>query len=180
MPRSTPAMDRPRDPRRYLAALLLLAVVGYVLYRYVWVSEEERVRRMAHQGAEAVEEQSLLRCGNLVAQDYSDSNGFDKRTLLDAARRMFEHFIKIEAQIEEISFDQPPIETPGGESGEWQAAVRLRMSVKLYEEQGVAEIIDEDPQAQEFVLLRLVKRNRRWLLQRMEFENVNILGYEAY
>jgi len=174
---STPVTDRPRDPRRYIAGLLLLAVVGYVLYRYVWVSEEERVRRMVRQGAEAVEAQSLLRCADLVAQDYSDSNGFDKRTLLDAARRMFERFSKIEAQIEEITFDQPPAETAGEE---WQAAVRLRMSVKLYEEQGVAEIIDEDPRAKQFVLLRLVKRNRRWLLQRMEFENVNILGYEAY
>ena len=157
--------------------LVLVTVVGLVLYRYVWVSEEERVRRMIRKGAAAVEEQSVLRCADLVAPDYSDSNGFDKRTLVDAARRMFEQFSKIEAQIEELSFEQPPAE---GQPEEWQARVRLRMSVKLYEDRGVAEIIDEDPRAEEFVVLHLVKRNRRWLLQRMEFKNVDILDYGAY
>jgi hypothetical protein len=166
-----------RDPRRYLAGALLVALVGLVLYRYVWVSEEERVRRMVRKGATAVEERSVLRCANLVAQDYSDSNGFDKRTLVDAARRMFERFSKIEAEVEQLAFDSPPTEV---QPEEWQARVRLRMSVKLYEDRGVAEIIDEDPRAEEFVVLNLVKRNRRWLLQRMEFENVDILDYGAY
>lgn len=178
MVKSVAVPSRPRrDPRRYLAGVLLVAVVGLVLYRYVWVSEEERVRRMVGKGAKAVEEQSVLRCADLVAPDYSDSTGFDKRTLVDAARRMFERFGKIEAQIEQMSFDQPPAEGP---PDQWQARVRLRMSVKLYEDRGVAEIIDEDPRAEEFVVLHLVKRNRRWLLQRMEFENVDILDYSAY
>ena len=141
------APGRLRDPRRFVAGLILLAVVGFVLYRYVLVSEEKRVRRMVRKGAQAVEDQSVLRCADLVAQDYSDSNGFDKRMLVDAARRMFVRFGKIEAEIDELSFDQPPTELAEELSDEWQAQVRLRMSVKLYEERGVAEVIDEDPRA---------------------------------
>ena len=169
-----------RDPRRVVIGLLLLAVLGFVLYRYVFISEEERVRRMVRKGAAAVERESILRCADLVAQDYFDSSGFDKRTLVDAARRMFESFTKIEARIETLSFDDPPARRSGGEGGEWEARVRLRMSVKLHDERGVAELIDENPRAGQFVLLSLVKRNRRWLLKGMEFENIQILDYAVY
>lgn len=169
-----------RDPRRVVVGLLLLAVLGFVLYRYVFISEEDRVRRMVYRSAKAVEEESILRCADRVAQDYSDSSGFDKRTLVDAARRMFETFSKIEAQIETLSFDEPPKQLSGGEGDEWEARVRLRMSVKLHDERGVAELIDENSKAGQFVLLSLVKRNRRWLLKRMEFENVHVLDDAVY
>jgi len=177
---TTPALGSSRAPRRYVLGVLLLAVSGFVLYRYVLISEEERVRRMVDKGAEAVEEQSLRRCAGLVSRDYSDSNGFDRRTLLDAARRMFESFTKIEVQIADLSFDQPPVKVAGGESEEWRAQVRLRLSVKFYDERGVAELIDEDRRAKQFVLLSLIKRSGRWQLQKMEFENVDILNYGMY
>jgi len=158
---------------RFLPWLLLIVIAGYVLYRYVLISEEERVRRFVEKGTEAVEDRSLLRVGNLLATDYSDGFGLDRGGILSAAKNAFETFDSIQVEIREILFDQPPlkIQLPDGE--EKFARVRVRCRVILHQGEGVMEAIDDDPAQEQFVMLEVVKRNGRWLVRRIEFENVD-------
>lgn len=163
--------------RKGIPWIIILGVILFFLFRMVFIPEEERVRRMIVKGIEAVEDQSPLRCANLVAQDYADSRGFGKRELVDAARRLFENADRIEIQISEVIFEQKPIRDSSRDGEELVAQVRLRMKVIFHEQRGILELIRDDPRASEYVILNLVKRNRRWLLQQMEFENINWMQY---
>jgi hypothetical protein len=88
---------------------------------------------------------------------------------------VFQEFQAVDVEIEELNFDIPPRPVDVDEEPQMEAVVRVRMSVVLGNEEGRAEIIDEDPASGQFVLLALVKRKGRWQLQRMEFINVDIM-----
>ena len=166
---------RPDQWRKIIFTFLIIAAAGYVLFKYVLVSEQERARRMVYKGARAVEAQSVLRCSDLIAVTYADPAGLNKNSLVRAAARVFQEFQAVDVEIEELNFDIPPRPVEEIEEPQMEAVVRVRMSVVLGNEEGRAEIIDEDPASGQFVLLALVKRKGRWQLQRMEFINVDIM-----
>ena len=38
------------------------------------------------------------------------------------------------------------------------------------------KVIDEDPEKQNFVVIQVVKKKSRWLVQRIEFQNIDLLS----
>jgi hypothetical protein len=165
--------------RRLFTGGILVLVGGYLLFHYVLISEEERVRRAIHNGAEAVEARSIRRVSDLVAMSYADSYGMDKRMLVAAAERFFENFGRIEVEIEEIIFEEKPVEVESGSPPTLEAGVRVRASVVLYREQGSLEVIDEAPGKNQWIVVHLEKRRMGWQVNRFEFVNVDLPQIQA-
>jgi len=175
----TPRIPSRTTPlQRYFLWGLLLVIAGYILFHYVFISEQERVQRFVRKGAEVVADRSLLRVSDMISVDYSDPMGLDRRSVIDAARRLFESFNPIEVRVVEILFDQNPTEVASEEGqGEQVCRVRVRASVILHQEGGILEIIDDDPDLRHFVALDLVRRRRGWQVRRIEFQNLDLMRY---
>lgn len=159
--------------RRLLLLLIAAGVIAYLLSHYVFVSEQKRIERLLERAEIAVEDQSLFSCSRMVSDAYSDSRGFDRSMLLGAARQMFSRFEKIDVDRERTQFVHLPETTVEGRT--FEAIVRVYATVTLYTQDGGAALID--PSKKHSILLTLVKEKGRWLLKRMEFENVDLRRY---
>ena len=159
--------------RKIIPWLIVAGVILFVLFRYVWISEEVRVHRLIKRGVKATENRSVFQVGNLLASDYSDAMGFDRSTILGVARDLFQNFDKIEVEIKDIDFEQPP--EPSDNDQENIARVRIQCSVILHQSPSMMKVIDDDPALKQFVVIQVVKKNGRWLVQRIEFKNIDIV-----
>ncbi len=69
-----------------IVAAIVLAVAGWWLWKYVFISDETRVTRLISAMEQAVEKPNLVQLSDAIAADYSDGWGLDKQTVLGAVR----------------------------------------------------------------------------------------------
>ncbi len=96
-----------------LVAIILLHAVGfYVLYTYVLISDETRIRRVIEKGRKAIEEESLLTAATLIADNYRDEYGQDRGTVLGGLRSLFQSTenLQIDIHSTEITVDNEDAE----------------------------------------------------------------------
>ena len=82
--------------RKLLIGLLvvIVAVVGFRVWRNAAISEEERVRRVIQAGERAIEGKDLAGVAKHISADYSDAFEMDKRTAIMLAQRLFQEYDK--------------------------------------------------------------------------------------
>ena len=170
---SEEALVRKPNPRKLVPWLLVAGLIVFILFHYVWISDEERVRRLIDRGVEATEDRSIYRVGNLLAFDYSDAMSLDRNGILAVARDLFQTFDKIQVEIKDLKFDQPPELSDDGQVK--TARVRIRCSVILHQSPSMMKVIDDNPAQRQFVVIQVVKKNSRWLVQRIEFQNIDMI-----
>ncbi len=68
------------------AGLAVLVLLGWWTWQRLFVTDEQRVRKLIGSMQHAVETGNLLKLEAGIAQDYSDEFGFDKSTLIGAVR----------------------------------------------------------------------------------------------
>lgn len=72
---------------KWLLLGLLLVVLGWFLWQRIFVTDEQRVKRVLSTMTRAVETGNLLKLEDSIAQDYSDDFGFDKSTILAGVKQ---------------------------------------------------------------------------------------------
>lgn len=87
---------------KLLAGSVVLALAAWWLAQRVFVSEETRIRRQISMMERAVERGDWLRLEGGLAGDYSDDLGFDKSTLLVAARTFRQQYASIFIHITDL------------------------------------------------------------------------------
>ena len=114
----------------------VVAAILFLLFKYRLGTDGDRIR-----GDVAVKKMSLLRLGNLIAQDYSDSYGFDKQRILGAAQQVFESFDRIVIEIANLSFVQTPTKLEQNSYAEWKASARVRFRVTFDTDQQSIQLL---------------------------------------
>jgi hypothetical protein len=69
-----------------IAVIAVLVLLGWWTWQRVFVTDEQRVRKLIGSMQKAVETGNLLKLEAGIAQDYTDEFGFDKSTVIGAVR----------------------------------------------------------------------------------------------
>jgi hypothetical protein len=140
--------------RGFLVAAVVL--IAWWIGSKVFVSDETRVRRQLSAMTRYVEQGSLLRLSDGLAQDYSDDHGLDKATVIGAVRTYRAQFDALFVHLSDLTVTVDPTRK------EAQAAFIAKVLARERGGTGDAELFSERFR----VLFR--KTDGDWLIYRAE------------
>ncbi len=85
--------------------LALAAICAFVLFRYILVSEEDRIRKVIYQGKEAIEQEDLEGVMTQISRYYRDEYGLNYLAVRGVFQRVFKEFDDINIRIEGMTIE---------------------------------------------------------------------------
>lgn len=138
--------------------LVILVIIGcFLLFKYVLVSDEARIRRVISQGKAAIEKEDFEKALKLVSRDYQDDFGLNKLAVAALLKRLFHEFDAIEIHIEEM-------EVEVREQGLGQATLLTWVTARMQDQTGFICGSTEEPCRVTFFL---AKEGGRWLVTKV-------------
>lgn len=102
-----------RNWKTILFLVVALVVLGRYLYYTLGITEEQRVLHVIDRAQEAVVDRSLVGLTEVLSQDYHDSSGLDRRSILALAGMHFrtQDHIEIIRMGTEVNFPEEDLAT---------------------------------------------------------------------
>jgi hypothetical protein len=129
-----------------VSALIIVAAGSALLYFFVF-SPKARVKHAFYSGVAAMKNEDITALAELVSDNYSDSEGNTKNTIIQAAAFLFMRFDDIKVSFKEIDFrvtgPESAIVTFGGrllfkqDKEQYMMPIESRTMIYLTREQGV-------------------------------------------
>ncbi|HQO33538.1 MAG TPA: hypothetical protein PLG59_02685 [bacterium] len=82
-----------------ILVLLLIVLSFYVLFHFVFISDETRIQRRIEKGRAAIEKENLLTLAGLVSEKYRGNVGTEKSELLGNLHQLFQMSENIRIQV---------------------------------------------------------------------------------
>jgi len=89
-----------RGRKRLILLVILAAICVFVLFKYILVSDEERIRKALYQGKAAIEKEDLQGVMAQVSRYYRDEYGFNYLGVRALFNWVFEEFDDIAIHVE--------------------------------------------------------------------------------
>lgn len=91
--------------KRFVFIAVLTAVAAFVLFRYVLVSDVERIKRTIYTGKEAIEQEDLEEAMAQVSRYYTDDYGLNYLAIRAIMTRILKEFDDIDIHVEKIEVE---------------------------------------------------------------------------
>jgi hypothetical protein len=146
---------------------VLILAVFCLWFKFLFSSEEGRVRRFILEGKRASESKNILACASLISKDYSDKYNNDRQALIYIAKEVFAYYKTII-----VGIDSMEIKLDDKKNG---AEVEILALVLCQSKDNKTEKVFEGEKGR--FRVKLIKEKGRWQLLEIELlERMSIMG----
>jgi ketosteroid isomerase-like protein len=138
--------------------VIIAAVACFILIKYLFVSDEARIKKVIYKGKAAIEQEDFEGALTHVSRDYQDDYGLNKMAIAALLKRLY-------AQFDNITIHVESLEVEIQESGLGQASLLTWVTAKLGGETGYIVGNAENPSRVVFIL---AKEGNQWRVVKSE------------
>jgi hypothetical protein len=138
--------------------IIIAAVAAFILIKYLFVSDEARIKKVIYKGKTAIEQEDFEGALKHVSRDYQDDYGLNKMAIAALLKRLY-------AQFDDITIYVEWMEVEILERGIGQAAILTWVTAQWGEDIGYIVGNAETPRR---VVFTLAKEGKHWRVVKTE------------
>ena len=138
--------------------VIIAAVACFILIKYLFVSDEARIKKVIYKGKAAIEQEDFEGALTHVSRDYQDDYGLNKMAIAALLKRLYAQFDNITIHVESMDVEIQ-------ENGLGQASLLTWVTATLGGETGYIVGNVENPSRVVFIL---AKEGNQWRVVKSE------------